>query len=93
MRVSVTSEHLSRGRRGSPCSCPVALAIGDAHPGTWSVTGPFAYLTTDELYGKEHFRSALTLVYVLPPDVTDRVVRLDRGEQVAPFEFEVQGLD
>lgn len=93
MLVRITEENLRLGRRGSPCSCAVARGLADAHPGCWSVTGMFAYLTTDEQYGKEHFRSALTLVYVLPPDVTDRVVRLDRSEQVAPFEFEVQGID
>ena len=34
MKISVTAEHIDKGKRGDPCSCPFALAIkevvGDA---------------------------------------------------------------
>lgn len=93
MRIRVTQEHIARGTRGgrprNPGADPVSLALADACPGFWQVGSQYAYVTRDDGYGKEQFRSPVTYVYLLPPEVTDRICDMVRGKTVAPFEFDM----
>lgn len=81
MRITVTAEHIKRGRRQSARACPVALAIRTA-TGWQAEVGLFAIDLADR---RDRFR-----MYVrTPPSAAEFIRRFDGCLNVAPFAFDL----
>lgn len=81
MKISVTREHLRNGKPISPGLCPVALALGEQHVGQ-----EFVVFSTHMTCQMGNGRA----VFVLPPNAVLNISRFDKGEQVEPYEFELE---
>lgn len=79
MRITVTAQHIERGHRGLCTSCPVAIALAQAMPGS----DPSVTL---KITIRRHGR---TVAFELPAAVLDFVTAFDRGDRVRPFTFEL----
>lgn len=89
--VSVTQEHIDRGKRNDCSDCPVALAFLDALPGAriasvryWDHDGDLArapeiHVTVDFDAGFRYYRA--------PDEVAAFVADFDDGLAVSPFTF------
>lgn len=75
IKIRVTAEHIRRGARSQPFSCPIALACQAA-----GQTKPLVGL--DVLFADDH-------KHLLPPAVQQWVRNFDDGLPVEPFEFEL----
>lgn len=76
MKITVTEEHIRRGRRRACSACPLALAISEAvgmrmEVGVLSTWCDPAKLIT------------------LPEEAQEFIDRFDRGRKVHPFSFEL----
>ncbi|QGJ91970.1 hypothetical protein SEA_KEELAN_5 [Gordonia phage Keelan] len=77
MKVVVTQEHIEKGDKGSPVSCPVALALNDA--------GMEGYYRVES----RHLRTAIGK-FPLPTEARQFIAKYDtHGGPVEPFEFEL----
>ena len=79
MLIRVTAEDLKHGTLMDCHRCPVALALNRATGKRWVVTSGYCRPA-----GYSHLGSCL-----FPPFVRDKIERLDAGEQIEPFEFEL----
>lgn len=78
MKIEVTQEDIEKGKRGSKCYCPIALALMRAQPTRCVSVGALTV--------------ALDLPRVclnLPHRVRCWIYDFDSGEAVAPFEFDL----
>ena len=75
--ISISTEHISRGRKAAPQDCPLALALRDA-----GFSNPMVYIWRLWVNG------FLTFV---PPRVAMWLVSYDCGEEVKPFSFSFGG--
>jgi hypothetical protein len=87
--VSVTQEHIDRGRPGQCAACPIALALAEAMP----------YATHIEVYGSpddgtpafaEVWSGALKCHFRLPAEADAFIAAFDDEHPVAPFTFVVE---
>lgn len=76
MKISVTQEHIKKGKPRAHCACPVALAIKEVTPWCPMVDSKFV-----------EFGS---FVMDLPQEVTTFIDLFDHGHPVEPFEFELE---
>ena len=77
MKIDVTAEDISQGKKSSPCNCPVALALGRATERGVSV-GSRGFCFFDEILDRD-----------LPDEVVKFIFAYDRNKPVEPFSFEV----
>ena len=77
MRISVTVEDIERGRRDDYLDCPISRAVKRATGTKLCKT----YTKTMILRGN---------TYLLPMEARCFVWAFDRGEDVEPFEFELE---
>lgn len=94
MKISVTKEDISRGRKGSCSRCPIALATarGLGWEDTyfrWSNGNLIKNITVDEFYIFVWDRDTNANNYRLPPEASEFVRNFDGGICVQPIEFEV----
>ena len=77
-KIKVTKAHIKRGKRGTSDWCPIALAVRRAY-------------FYPSVYGSWfcHGSGAGRRVVQLPDVAREFIRRFDAGEDVAPFEFEV----
>lgn len=75
MKITVTAEHIKKGKRCSPYECPVALACIDA--GFKDVSIGTSGCNLD----RERF------LYI--GNVRSNIDRFDAGSPIKPFEFEI----
>lgn len=90
MIVHVTAEHIAAGERFNCFECPVALAIDAAIGVVSAIAGPrfIAVRPTPAEVGSW----ALERCAYTPTAVADFMRAFDRGEEVAPFTFELPDL-
>ncbi len=81
--VTVTQEHIDRGRRRGCSDCPVALAILAAVPGLSGVDVMNPDLGYTLLFDGSGGASTLKL----PQPACDFIYRFDAGLDVSPFTF------
>lgn len=77
MKIFVTSEHIKRGKRGSDCECPVAIALSEYFGKTSVSDLMLLILRTNK-------------VIKTPPIVVDFIAKFDDNEDVKPFEFDIE---
>jgi hypothetical protein len=77
MLIKVERKHIDQGESRSARTCMVALAIHDA-------TGVEVAVT------KSQVRCGIERKYPLPDHVQDAIDRFDDGQDVEPFEFEME---
>jgi hypothetical protein len=75
--ISVNWHDIRRGRRGSHCHCPVALAIKRHRPGLWIVGATQLCKQGNPDFGP----------VPLPPEVIEFNRRWDAGLEVEPLGF------
>lgn len=80
MKVSITSSDIAQGQKSSARFCPVAIAMSRAFERDIWVGWAFCY---------SHPVAVPKMVYALPKEAQDFVVKFDQGESVEPLEFEV----
>ena len=76
MKVTVTPADISAGTLAAPQSCPVALALTRALPGTRVWVGPSTVVCSNTEYD-------------LPPKAMGFIELFDQARPVEPFEFEL----
>lgn len=84
LRVNVTKQHISNGKRNGAFDCPVALALKDKLPGKFQVNSET--LAYRSLHNKKWL---LTSITTLPKRVQQFISNFDSGKKVQPFEFKI----
>jgi hypothetical protein len=85
MNVTVTAEDIQQGKPGSPCECPVALAIKRA-------TGIAHVSVSPSTARVGDIGDTNTKWYRLPQPVREFIHNVDYGEGPhAPFTFSLEG--
>jgi len=79
MKIEVKQEHIDKGDRTSPCSCPVALALKEA-----GLPDPGVTETQIRLDVMNSWRSVQ-----IPDEAAAFVRAFDAGESVQPFTFDL----
>jgi hypothetical protein len=79
--ISVTAEHIAKGRPGDCRFCPVALAVEDAFPGT------NCWVARDTLTLYSNGRQRLRVPH--PGTVLKFIRAFDSADPVEPFTFEL----
>ena len=90
MKVTVTQEHIDAGKRCSPGSCPIALALRNGSDNGIFNTG--SYWSVGSTVASKHHDDARTEVYALPPEAVAFISAFDHGAwcgPAKPFEFEL----
>ena len=82
MRIEVTEESIEDGVRGSPSECPIAQALC-AHGFGWPS------VRRDHVVFTKHPGNFLGIKADLPEEAQTFVRSYDDGEEVEPFEFEI----
>jgi hypothetical protein len=80
MKISVTQEDISEGKRCNCRECVVALAAKRAFPGRTPVVG----YKSMSLYG-----GRLVAVYTLPAEASRLIAAWENRRKVSPLEFEL----
>ena len=75
--ISVTAEDICRGKRRSPCGCPVALAIKRV-------------IGMDRVYVSRLTVDILAKTVALPKEVTAFIIGFDMDRSGQPFTFELE---
>lgn len=80
--ITVTEEHIRRGRQRWVTRCPIALALNDRHPSDkgWTVSNDHAIC----------WRSPLPTWHLLPKEAIDFIQAFDKGEAVGAFAFRLE---
>ena len=81
MRVIVKQEHIDKGLPYECTVCPIALALQEYTGQQWQVQVCTAYSPRTP-----------TTYYRLPPEASRFIHAFDKGEPVAPFEFDLLPL-
>ncbi len=76
MIISVKQKHIDKGRKFSPCDCPVSLALQDALQTTKIRVGLGVFYI-----GKFHFG--------FEDGIGGKINEFDRGSGMEPFEFKI----
>jgi hypothetical protein len=84
MLITVTQEHIERGKKKNCAECPVALALHDAG-------FPDAYVSFDRVWASpdDRLNNYNCLLAFLPILVRVWISNFDSGKHVEPFEFEL----
>lgn len=82
LTVAVEDMHIRCGFRGSPCLCPVKLAIDPKLPAFWKCRVYDHSLDIGNARG-----SWITIP--LPPEVVITIEIYDKGGTMAPFQFDL----
>lgn len=80
MKISVTAEHIKKGKRQHCSLCPIALAMIDA-----GIEDPYVH-TNVVLTGIDYESRGY---FTLSPAAKRFISRFDCGRAVEPFEFEL----
>lgn len=80
MKVSVLASDIAQGQKCSARFCPIAIALSRSMERDIWVGWSFCYSAPGMLP---------KIVLPLPQAAQDFVVRLDKGETLEPFEFEI----
>jgi hypothetical protein len=83
VKIKVTQEHIDKGIRCSPYSCPIALAVEDYDSSIKFSVG----VSKINIYGDV---SEPCKQYRLPEEAREFVDKFDHDFIVEPFEFELQ---
>jgi hypothetical protein len=83
MKISITQSDIDMGERHHSRFCPVSLAASRAFRRDIRVSWTRAW-------GNPHIEPAIC--FALPEKVKDFVLSFDRGDQVEPFEFDIEGV-
>lgn len=89
MIIKVTEEHINKGRRRNVTCCPVALAVKGATQCTFICVGTFGMGIR---MPKKHWWSKQPnsrYDIFTPKNASVFISMFDRGEEVKPFEFEL----
>lgn len=81
--IRVTADHIRRGKMGDIFGCPIALALceqGGYEPGDLHVGGSQAIAPAGDQ----------DVTADLPSEAVEFVYMFDGGDEVEPFEFEVE---
>lgn len=81
--VSVTKDHIKRGKKISTCNCPIALAIKDAFKVN---SGVYASHENILDYSKDRFNP---IRYVTTKAMSNFMQTFDSGKKVNPFSFQL----
>lgn len=76
MKISVTQDHISRGKKDDCFQCPVALALRER-------------IGISAVYGAYFRKSWDGSAIGLPKTATNFIYDFDAGEPVEPIEFEI----
>lgn len=91
MKISVTQEHISAGKKEDCQKCPIALAIIEVLPDTH--VSVFADLKS-VCNAPAQFRDAYVRINgearYLPREASDFIDSFDCGRPVVPFEFDLE---
>ena len=79
VKLHITEEHISKGKRYSYYQCPIALAIQDLLPHVDATVGAFMIH-----YWIGKHRPDLNCSYYLRPETDRWRIAFDRGETVSP---------
>jgi hypothetical protein len=84
MKIEVKQEHIERGKPGG-CYCPIALAVKET-------LNP--YDVSVGYHSMSVFTTVIDMKTVkLPRPAFDFAFDFDAGRNVAPFSFEIEGLE
>ncbi|ANA87336.1 hypothetical protein PBI_KAMPE_104 [Gordonia phage Kampe] len=82
MKVTVTQEHIDKGKRWEICNCPIALALKEKGFNNVEVS-------TFEISASKH--NDLMINHYRVPSVAKRFIKsFDDGHPVEPFTFEAR---
>ncbi len=79
MKITVTAEHIAKGKIKACRECPVALAIRECFPDTEDF-----YIVVGNTFVNIHRKE-----YILPEEVSMYIRAFDAGKSILPFEFEL----
>ncbi len=82
--INVTEENIREGQKAiglRSCNCPVAKAFIDAGF-SWADVGPGSV----ELFDAKNTQRWIRF----PPEVTQKIIQLDREQPVSPFTFTIE---
>jgi hypothetical protein len=86
IKAYVSQHHIDNGMQGVPNGCPLALSLEDATGLKWRV-GPYRISSYDL---ERPFDASL---HCPTPKAVEVWIRaFDRGEEVKPFQFEIEPL-
>jgi hypothetical protein len=88
MRISVTQDHIKKGRKASCGHCPIALALKDA--GLKDISVESHHVTIHN--GRKYIENGKECAYhriLVPYEVTHFIYDFDNGRKVETFEFEL----
>jgi hypothetical protein len=88
MKITVTQEHIDRGKRGKCDSCPIALAILDDVSIDEAKVGAII-ATISRKKPIISWSRVSTEDYYLPQSAIDFVRKFDDSSHVEPFSFEL----
>jgi hypothetical protein len=84
-QISVTDDHIKRGKMADSTHCMIAEAIKSAVPGAKRVAVDLQTVRFSDA------RRPLRYVYLTPPACQDALIQFDQGVLPRPFEFKLRG--
>jgi len=86
--IDVTRQDLAAGIPGEPCTCPIAVAALRAMPFLTGIWVDETHIELDAGYGP-YDGAAIPL----PPLARESISRIDAGDAVEPFSFDIDVPD
>lgn len=82
MQIEVTQKNIDEATPGSPCNCPIALALKDINPNCNPriINGDISFMTNN---GKTKYSTPLSY------EASRFVCNFDEGQQVRPMQFNI----
>jgi len=91
MKISVTQDHISAGKKEDCQKCPIALAITEALPGIHvSVFGDLKSTCNAPVEFRNAYVRLDGIAHYLPRDAASFIDDFDYSRKVHPFEFELE---